>query len=309
MRKNCFLVVSFISVFLLVGCGNSTRSSGVESWKIGTATGIMEDFSLESFIALKSAGIDYIEMGSGVFHGKSYDERVAFVADIQQKLETSGVQLWSVHFPFGNSYDISTSDDAQRAAMIQECSEIMALWAPLQPAKFIIHPSAEPISVEERAERIAASIASLAVLTDVMNAYEGSSLALENLPRTCLGNTSAELLLMVETVGNGLEICLDTNHMLEETPEEFIAAVGDRITTVHFSDYGYVDGRLNERHWLPGEGMINWTNVIEQLEAFGFNGTVVFETSLGKPDPMTAIRRKLSPVELVDSWNKLTKAL
>jgi sugar phosphate isomerase/epimerase len=305
MRKISVAFLGIVIVVLFTACKGPIKPADVENWKIGTATGIMDDFSLDSFLKLKSAGIDYIEMGPGVFFGKSYDERVAFVEDILEKLETSGVRLWSVHFPFGNSYDISHSDEALRAAMISECIEIMALWEPLKPSKLIIHPSAEPISTDERAQRIENSIASLRMLTDEMNKYEGSSLALENLPRTCLGNTAAELLMIVESVGNGLEVCLDTNHMLEETPEDFMAVVGDKITTVHFSDYGYVDGKLNERHWLPGEGMINWSNVIRQLKAIGFEGPVVYETWLGKPDSVTSVRRKLSAEELVESWIKI----
>ena len=287
------------------GCANSREVDLVESWKVGTATGIMEDFSQESFRRLKEAGIDYIEMGPGVFRGKSLEERKAFVADIKEKTARSGVKLWSVHLPFGNAYDISTLNEEDREHMIRECKEIFALWQPLSPKKFIIHPSAEPIADEEREERMANSIRSLKVLTEEMKKYPGSSLAVENLPRTCLGNTSAELLQIVQAVGNGLEVCYDANHMLQEPPEVFAARLGDLITTVHMSDFGYVNGRLDERHWLPGEGVINWNNVISELVNAGFEGPFLFETHLGKPDPETNVRPRLSPEDLVSTWEDL----
>ncbi len=292
-------------ILISAGCAENKKVELVETWKVGASTGIMKDFSQESFNKLKAAGIDYIEMGPAVFRDKSLEERKAFVADIKEKADRTGVKLWSVHLPFSREQDISTLNDEDRENMIRECKEIFELWQPMNPAKFVIHPSAEPISDEERELRIANSIASLKILTEEMKRYPGSSLAVENLPRTCLGNTSAELLRIVNAVGNGLEVCYDSNHMLQESPEEFAANLGSLITTVHMSDYGYVDGRLDERHWLPGEGVINWTNVISELVKAGFQGPFLFETSMRRPDPETNVRARLNPEELVSCWHDL----
>ena len=49
-----------------------------------------------------------------------------------------------------------------------------------------------------------------------------------------------------------LRVCFDTNHLLKESIIDFIYNVGDKIITTHVSDYA----RENERHWLPGEGVI-----------------------------------------------------
>ena len=48
----------------------------------------------------------------------------------------------------------------------------------------------------------------------------------------------------------------DTNHLLQETTEEFIRTVGGEISTLHVAEYDGID----ERHWLPGheEGVITW---------------------------------------------------
>jgi sugar phosphate isomerase/epimerase len=308
--SNMMLLKILIAVLILLGtgCTGNKPANLVENWKVGASTGILNDFSQESFNQIKAAGVDYIEMGSAVFRDKSLQERKAFVADIKEKADRAGVQLWSVHMPFGRIQDISTLNDEDRESMLRECKEIFELWQPMNPRKFVIHPSAEPISDEEREQRIANSIASLKILTEEMKKYPGSSLALENLPRTCLGNTSAELLRIVNAVGNGLEVCYDSNHMLQESPEEFLANLGSLITTVHMSDYGYVDGRLDERHWLPGEGIINWTNVISELVKAGFQGPFLFETSMRKPDPETNVRARLSPQELVTCWQDLRTA-
>ncbi len=70
----------------------------------------MIDFSQEAFLELKEAGIDYIEMGPSVFRDKSLEERRTLVADIKEKADRAGVELWSVHLPFSRVQDISTLD-------------------------------------------------------------------------------------------------------------------------------------------------------------------------------------------------------
>ena len=67
-------------ILLGTNCTEKKQAKLVDNWKIGASTGILSDFSQESFNQLKAAGVDYIEMGSGVFRDKSLEERKAFVA-------------------------------------------------------------------------------------------------------------------------------------------------------------------------------------------------------------------------------------
>ena len=43
--------------------------------------------------------------------------------------------------------------------------------------------------------------------------------------------------------------------------------------TTHISDHDYE----NERHWLPGEGKINWNALIGALEKIGYRGVFNYE--------------------------------
>jgi len=181
-------------------------------------------------------------------------------------------------FTFSRVLDISTLNDEDRDNMIKECLRIMALCKPLNPQKFIIHPSSEPITDEERPVRLKNCIASLKILFEEVKKYN-AQLVVEDLPRTCLGNNSDEILAIVKAVGNGLGICFDTNHLLMEKPEEILLKAGNLITTVHISDYDGID----ERHWLPGEGIIDWNNIISILVKNGYNGPFMYETSRSKP--------------------------
>ena len=67
------------------------------------------------------------------------------------------------------------------------------------------------------------------------------------LPRTCLGNCSNEIAELI-SVDSSLGICFDTNHLLIENPINFINKLGNRIVTLHISDYTTVktqDGRTH----------------------------------------------------------------
>ena len=82
----------------------------------------------------------------------------------------------------------------------------------------------------------------MAKLADFANKF-GAVICVEDLPRTCLGRDSSDINELVSAQPD-LRVCFDTNHMLSEDVCAFIKDVGDKIVTVHVSDYDY----LNERH-------------------------------------------------------------
>lgn len=300
MRIN---LIQFSLALLLIAsmsCKNISDNP-VNSWKVGTSSGLFRDFSQEEFDSFSKDGIDFIEIGSGVFRNKSDDECKKWVEDIKEKASNSGIEVWSIHLPFSRVYDISTTNDTNRIMMIKECARIMNLCAPLMPRQFVIHGSAEPIPDSLRAQRLANSVASLKVLVSEAKKVNGQ-LALECLPRTCLGNTSEELMAIVNQVSDELGVCFDSNHLLKEKPEEFVAGAGNRITTLHISDYDGVD----ERHWLPGTGIINWTEVVSELVKSGYKGPFMFEASRRKPHADgTPDTIKLTTKELYSSFQKI----
>ena len=86
----------------------------------------------------------------------------------------------------------------------------------------VLHPSGEPIDNADREASLSAAEDSLRTLAQVAR-EAGITLALENLPRTCLGNCSAELLELI-AADDRLRICFDTNHLLGEDISDFIRA-------------------------------------------------------------------------------------
>ena len=139
----------------------------------------------------------------------------------------------------------------------------------------VIHPSGEPYSEDERAERLEVGCKFIAALTDVAKNL-GVQLALENLPRKCLCRTHDEMQYFLERIPD-LKVCFDMNHNLLEDNVDYIKAVADKIITLHVSDYDFVD----ECHWLPGEGKNDWDRIIKTLEEIGYSGRFLYEISWG----------------------------
>jgi sugar phosphate isomerase/epimerase len=102
--------------------------------------------------------------------------------------------------------------------------------------------------------------------------------AVEDLPRTCLGRNSDEIL---ELIGahDALRVCFDTNHLLGENPVDFICKLKGKIITTHVSDYDFI----NERHWLPGEGDLDWNAIFGALREIGYDGAWLYELGFACP--------------------------
>lgn len=50
-------------------------------------------------------------------------------------------------------------------------------------------------------------------------------------------------------------------------------AAGNKITTVHIADF---DG-VEQKHWMPGRGVIDWAKVIDELLKAGYKGPCMYE--------------------------------
>ena len=107
-----------------------------------------------------------------------------------------------------------------------------------------------------------------------------------------LMSTSGSKLLRIIAPYPEVKICFDTNHLLSEDLLHFVEACGDRIATVHVSDYDMVD----ERHWLPGKGKIDWPALYGALMKAGYKGVFMYELKRGEGSfgEMVAIYEKLA---------------
>jgi len=238
----------------------------VTDWKTALSTGCTD---LEKLSHFRSCGIDAVELSM----------RWDLYADVDwqafgQNAAMAGMEIWSVHLPFSSSINIASPDEASRANAVRHQCDLMQKAASIGVRRFIIHPSAEPIADEERPIWIASARRSLAEMAEYAQKLS-SVVCVENLPRTCLGHTADEMLELL-SADSRLRVCFDVNHLLTSygtTHREFVQKLGDRIVTTHMSDYDFVD----EKHFFPGNGMLNWNDVISALEEADYSGPFLFE--------------------------------
>lgn len=236
------------------------------------------------------AGIRAVEISFG-----SLEQAEGFnFSAAREAADKCGITLWSLHLPF---LPFERLDPSALSAEISNSTlntflNIIKSGTEIGVNKFVVHPSREPIDPAERSQRLKATAAFLSRLADEAEKY-GAVIAVEDLPRTCLGNSADEILYIL-SANEKLRACFDTNHLLGGDAIDFIKRVGSKIITLHVSDYDFV----NERHWLPGEGDVDWQSLYGALCEVGYNGVWLYE--LGTR-PKKGIDRR--PLEYADFYN------
>ena len=240
-------------------------------FRIGLST-CGKPFEEALFREYREAGIDVMEI--------SLDKEECDAFDFAQAERLSAayeVPLWSFHLPFMPFEQIDVSHPALARSTVPYLSEMIRKGGQIGIEKFIVHPSGEPIAEADRAGRLETAMESLVKLAGVA-AENGAVMAVENLPRTCLGRDAGDLLRLLEA-DDRLRVCFDTNHLLRETHADFVKAVGEKIVTTHVSDYDFTD----EKHWLPGEGKVDWPALATLLKNAGYGGVWLYEVGFRAP--------------------------
>jgi len=248
----------------------SAAKSSPDAWPLGMSVNAAMPHPLQE---LKDAGVGCMELTFQTLD--IFDPKVQRrCEDLVRSAQELGITLWSVHIPYGDDWDPSHPDAEVRKAILENVVRLFHLARQWGADKLVLHPSYEPVPAEERDERLRHCRESIRLLSGEAVA-NGMRLAVECLPRTCLGNRSEEIEYLIGDEPN-VGVCVDVNHLFHETPERFIRKLGLRIITTHISDNDGVD----ERHWLPGEGVIDWNGVLRALCDSGYTGAFLYETRM-----------------------------
>ena len=279
-----------------------TANSGkvsISDWKLGTSLSLTTPNIERAMLILKKAGIDYVEVGMHSSKDMELAEIITLVNNYKKAADAAGIAIWSIHIPFGWDYDISLPDPILRERSRQAILLTMKLAKGLGPyQKAILHPSFEPIDEAFRMAHIASFRACIKEFGPLIEEKYNVRLAIECLPRTCLGNNAAEMISLIGDIPS-VDVCMDTNHLLSEKTEYFAEKLNSRIQTVHVSDYD----EINERHWLPGKGVINFPAVVGALVKSGYKGPFMYEVSINDyGDDMQRFAN-----DLVAAWKKIKK--
>ena len=235
----------------------------------------------ENFKKLHESGIEAIEISRSLENLKMLNYR-----EVYELAKRYGVLLWSFHLPFMPfaEIDISSCDRDVRGSTLELHKELISRVSDIGIDKFVIHPSGEPIAPDKREERIKYAMQSLDILAEFAHGC-GSVIAVEDLPRTCLGNTADEIQRLI-SANDKLRVCFDTNHLLKDDNISFIEKLGEKIITLHVSDYDLVD----EKHWLAGEGVVDFYEIYSMLKKVNYDGVWLYELGLKSPKTLTRSR-------------------
>lgn len=247
----------------------------------------------ELFKACANAGVEVVEISRPKTEVDALD-----YDSLKSISEKYGVEIWSFHLPFYPFSEIDISKPEMAKESVEYLCNIIDKATGIGIDKFVIHASGEPIGDEERKTRMECAKKSLDTLAKYAKA-RGAVICVEDLPRSCLGRSISDMKELL-SANEDLRACFDTNHLLYDDNIELVKAIGDKIVTLHVSDFDMV----NERHWIPGEGKNDWQGILSALKEVGYNGPWLYE--MGFELPKTIIReRELTPSDLVRNAHEL----
>lgn len=252
------------------------------AFETGISTCGNKDENAEQFFRdCAENNVKYVELSPGRNCLENYDfESVGKWSDYY------GITKWTFHLPFSPFAEIDPSslDEEVRKHTLYYHSELIKKAAGIGVRKFIIHASREPIADDTRAQRLENACDTIGKLAEFAAGYD-SVICVEDLPRTCIGNCSDDILRIL-SADDRLRCCFDTNHLLKQKNKDFIEKIGSKIVTVHVSDYDYID----EKHWLPGEGGIDWQELVAALKKVGYDGPWLYELGFAPTEKISRSR-------------------
>ncbi len=222
--------------------------------------------------AFMANGINYLEVR--LVQGDDRPLMQQYIDTAYSEKQRLGFEIYTLHLPQLDTYDLSSLDEAIRLQAIENQKEIVEMSLKLGYKVLVLHPDVGSTSQEDRPLRHEALIKSLKVFAPWCR-EKGLKLALENLTQISAFQTSDILVKVIEEAGeDNVGICFDVNHLFPETHKSFVQRAGKYILTMHVSDN---DGE-KERHFLPGDGVLDWKEIFALMDSVGFDGTMICES-------------------------------
>ena len=216
----------------------------------------------------------------------------------RRMLAESGKRVVSFHIPFSAQDDLSSTDESMRLRALSRFRALFKEAAFFQAELLVLHPSTEPVDQSRRSEHQAQLSRSMQELEGEIK-LAGMRLVLENLPRLCMGNTIPELQSMLAGKGTTYGACLDVNHLMDQYQllPDLVRQLGQQLYTLHISDYDGID----EKHWLPGKGVIDWGKFLRALADIKYQGPFNYEVKINQDMDLA---ERIAEIESNFAWIK-----
>lgn len=297
MKKLVFSLL-LTGLITITGCKQSTSrevdapvesAQASEPLRVGYATSI-NNFDNQRLSYAKSVGIDYVEAsGMSTFVDADLNFKMSG-EQIKSQLQAAkaaadeaGIEIWSIHMPFGKNIDLSHADETLRQKVVATHSQLLEYLQILEPQVILFHPSYY-LGLNERELRTEQLIKSATALNEKVQEI-GAIMVIENMlgpellkdenQERPLMRTVAETLAIFDRLPKDIYAAVDMNHI--KHPEQLIVALGDRMRSVHVAD-GTGEA---ENHFFPcsGEGLNDWNAILAALDKAGYTGPFMYESS------------------------------
>ena len=234
----------------------------------------------ENLQAVKDAGFYSIELAiNGLWKKSAISDYLDSFKDLVALVKSYGLVIESVHMPFGTLVDLDFTApiEEQRVSALKHAVLICEKLKDANAHHFTLHPGLRP-TPEDRDIRISQLIKSMNEIVKMTDA----KICVENMTNDSLLNTSEEAKRVLDN--SPMEMVIDLNHMLKETPQNYLKVVGKRVQGLHVSD------RTAEKecHYLPGKGILDYQDIIKTLDQIGYDGVFNYEVGFGKSEKVSA---------------------
>jgi len=183
--------------------------------------------------------------------------------EIPQRIRDEGLILENIHVPFNNSDDMWSDSKTYRDSFVSRHLEWMEDCAKYDIPLMVIH-------ITDGDRPPAPNRYGIECMTRLVKAAEEIkvNLAVEN---TIRGDSVEYLLSEIESPYLGL--CYDSSHSRLKNHNYLLEEFKERLFSTHLSDN---DG-IHDRHWLPGNGIIDWKKLCESFPK-DYRGYLTLET-------------------------------
>ena len=260
--------------------------------------------------ALRRTKFRNFEMHCGIYAEDDEASRNSY-EETRRLIRENIIRSASVHLPYCGSlsWDPSTLDEALRKETSARFIKLIRDHADLMAPMVTLHASRGGISLSEHPQRIGQVCKTIEELLPTAREF-GFVINVEFLPRTCLGNSEEELVQIVSHFDpDQVGICLDVNHIMNRYRDlpTIIDTLAPRIRSIHISDYDGVD----ETHWIPGQGIIDWPEVMRHIRLIDHDVLLILETlsqlkSSKRPiDPLFSLRQNEKACWFLENCEKI----
>jgi sugar phosphate isomerase/epimerase len=254
--------------------------------RVGISTWVYFWRPLEDvLLKIADAGYSNVEIWADRAH---LDPRISpNIPALKALLNSLHLKVHSLHVPFSD-VNIASLDEGEREKSLDLIKKSMESCSEIEGEIVIVHPCSTEISGNDQnylkaKNKTEDSLGTLATLAEKL----GIRLAVENLPNIggwSFGTEVSELRNLISKINNPhLGLCLDTGHAFvgkgNVDLSRDVFECGKNLIALHIQD---TDGK-KDRHWLPGQGIINWAQFMKDLISIDYQGALTLEIS-GSPE-------------------------